>query len=105
VIENRWRAVEADIQRWYGVDARFCGARRLVTLIAGLPEGAATHGGAGWLLEHELQATLLEVMVAAWADRKKMTQPFRVPRPERDRPKKSARDKLIDLARVLKGGS
>jgi hypothetical protein len=104
LIERRWRAVEADIQHFYGVDARTLGGRRLLALIEGLPVGARSTGGGGWFMEQELLASLLEVTVRAHSKKKKGGQPFRVTRPESEPgPKRSAKAKMTDLARQLKG--
>lgn len=105
MIERRWRAVEADIQHYYGLDARFVGARRLLTLIQGLPAGSQALGHGGWFVEHELLATLLEVTVRANSKQKKGQPSFRVPRPPTDTGlKRSARSRMQELKRQLKGG-
>lgn len=56
-------------------------------------------------MEQELLASLLEVTVRAHSKKKKGQQPFRVTRPEPERgPKQSARSKMRDIARQIKGG-
>ena len=105
MIERRWRAVEADIQRFYGLDARTLGSRRLLTLVEGLPAGARSTGGGGWFMEHELAAVHLEKFIEVHSKKKRGSKPFRVPRPEPDvGPKKvPIRNRLLDLKRQLKG--
>lgn len=57
-------------------------ARRLITLIEGLPEGSRTFGGGGWLIEHEMAALSLESFIKVHS--KKDAKPFRIPRPGRE---------------------
>lgn len=97
MIQHRWRAVEADIQAYYGLDARGLGARRLLSLVYGLPSGAKTFGGGGWMLEHELLASLLEVSVNS---KKKKGKPFKVPRPKIEKGPKPSMTPLEQLRLV-----
>lgn len=58
-----WDAVEADFQRYYRLDIRQAenrGARRLLALLRGLPEEAATWRGNIWTLRDEMTAKTLE---------------------------------------------
>jgi hypothetical protein len=69
-----------------------------------LPAGSKTFGQGGWYIEQELAASLLEVTVRANSKKKKGQPEFRINRPEGEpAPKRSARSKMLDLARQLKG--
>lgn len=65
VLADRWELVEADFQRFYGLDLRAEFARqplrRVSALVSGLPADAVTWRQDGWPVGDELLATLIEV--------------------------------------------
>jgi hypothetical protein len=109
-MRDHFGAVEADFQRYYDLDlrevlwgSRRYGARRLMSLVSGLPlEGAVAravlYGGRDWSNADELLATLVEMTdlgnrIAFVQNTKKGTkvwEPVRVDRPTKQLPDEPA---------------
>lgn len=133
MLEEHWNAVEADLQRFYGIhlgEAMYgpnpITARRLWALVSELPHRSATGrasnpDGFGWETEHELLAGLIEVVDGGFRNlfvatlsphMKKPPQPWKavtVPRPGRPAPQPDAPKKVQTMAEfraamMLKGG-
>lgn len=102
---RRWRQVEADVRRFYGVDAIDVGCRRLLVYVDGLPECATTGVVDGWDAGTELAAAQLEMthqivtVLGRLGGNKRRVRPLRLPRPyeHRERPV----DRLRGLAKRL----
>jgi hypothetical protein len=70
LLEDQWEPLEADFQRFYGLDLRRAcwgpdalGARRLRVLISHLPQDSSLARSMGWWWSdvHEMQAQLIEL--------------------------------------------
>lgn len=112
MIAERWRAVEADLQRYYGVNAaEVDDARRLLVLIEGLPEECATRDGRGWGVDQELAAMTVEALgevvravIASTGDQKALRRikSLKIPRPRDEGKKQSAADRMRAFARSIR---
>jgi hypothetical protein len=113
LIDEHFEPLEADFQRFYGLDLRMelwgpkpIGARRLASLIRGLPPDSALHraldpDGWAWGNVEELMAVLVEMFHSA--NTPKGTKPLKIRRPgaspERSGPRRQSTP--AEIARVL----
>src|SRR5690606_38058816 len=95
LITERWEAVEGDIRRYYGEQAAALGCRELWVLIQGLPAGTRSRSGTAeeWLTEHELAATLIEVIVNQ--GRKKADR-VKIPRPKQSDRRPVSKEEAVE---------
>jgi hypothetical protein len=112
---DHWESVEADFQRFYGLDLRGIGLRRLRALLRGLPPESGTARiidpqAAMWSPEVEWQVRAIEYMdVFAWricaavywsftGKQMKSIDPLRIPRPGDPPPSRGVpRSKILKL--------
>jgi hypothetical protein len=112
-LQTRWGAIEADFQRYYGIDLRVefsdTPLRRLWVLLDGLPNDAAVwRKEFAWSVQDEMKATQLEqadmwfrnVCALLGAKRSSLPRALNIPRPG-DKPAEAKKLNVSDVSQFF----